>query len=380
TMGAMFLLILLNAVFPAHKYVLAQSGIVCDPGDGKVTYETDTYYGFTINRAEKTYPNFPLIVTQDPKHTGVNIVVEVQSYPGTVSYEVETRKCMAYDGPQEGMELCSPYYLSGKYYYEKITCEPHTETVYRYIDGTSLKVWLEPTQRTNEWLGWTTETLIDGSYPLRYMYPEKWSLGTWTPEGFTTEGGLGLWTEEEIEKFLEEHPGYNFLKADPRHNEIPTMFLPLAQDPMPSSEGKRVIPLFGDDFTVWGGQGVLYGGDRCMITGGGPDGNAYCAKTVNDTDDPMFGSVDLEAKNITRLRVSFSHIPMDIPGEWHIAVRVSVRQAVFNGGRKETIDDFDVLTQMPGRKYKYNEPEHTFVTYMWISTPCNPAEVNGCRN
>jgi hypothetical protein len=377
-MGAFFLLLLLSAIFPEHHYVLAQSGIVCDPGDGDVAYETDKDFGFSITRAEKTYPNFPLIVTQDPKHTGVNIVVEVQSYPGTISYEVETKKCAAFDEPQKGMELCSPYFSHGKYYYEKITCEQRTETVYRYIDGTSLKVWLEPTADTMRWLGWAKEN--PGEYPLRYMYPEKWSLGTWTPEGFTTEGDLGLWTEEEILQFLEEHPGYNFLKADPRHNEIPTMFLPLAQDPLPSSEGKRVIPLFGDDFTVWGGQGALFSGDRCMITGGGPDGNAYCAKTVNDTDDPMFGSVDLEAKNITRLRVSFSHIPMDIPGEWHIAVRVAVHRAVYNGNKLEKLEDEMELMRMPGFGYTHDTPEQTFITYMWISTPCNPAEVDGCRN
>jgi hypothetical protein len=364
--------------FPANHAVRAQTVGVCKPDDGNVIYETDTDYGFDITVAEKTYPNFPIIVTQDKTHLGVNVVVEIQSFPGMISYETYDEKCIAFEEPQKGMELCSPYYSAGKYYYTKGECTPHSEKVFRYIDGTSVKVWLEPTERTSWWLGWTTEGIPDSLFPLRYMYPEKWALGTWTPEGFMTEGDLGLWTEEEIRKFLEEHPGYNFLKADPRHREIPTLYLPLAQDPL--EDGSRVIPLFGDDFTEWNGQGALFTGDRCMITGRGPDGNAYCAKTVNDIDDPMFGSVGLEAKNITFLRVSFSHIPMDIPGEWHIAVRVAVRKAVYGGGKLETVENEDFLFRLPGIGYYQDTPGHTFTTYMWISTPCNPNEYKGCDN
>jgi hypothetical protein len=376
------IILLITMVFivaqPEKKTVQAQSEIACKPDDGYVIYETAPVYGFGITRAEKTYPNYPLIITQDKKHTGVNIVVEIQSYPGTITYETYTETCTGYNKQQKGMASCFPYYSEGKYYYLKGTCMLQTEKVFRYIEGASLKVWLEPTIKTQEWLGWSTDELGDGYYPLRYLFPEKWALGTWTPEGFTTEGDLGLWTEEEIRKFLAEHPGFNFLKADPRHSEIPTQFLPLAQDPI--HEEGRVIPLFGDDFAIWRDQGSLPTDDGCLITGRGPGGEGYCAKTVNDQTDPLFGSLDLKADNITYLSVSFSHIPMDIPGEWHIAVRVSVRRAVYGEGRLETMDNYDNLTQLPGREYRHNIPEHTFITYMWISTPCNPAELKGCDN
>jgi hypothetical protein len=376
---ALFLFLLFNAFQPRSHTVRTQSNNVCKPDYGNVVYATDPDYGFDIIRAEKTYPNYSLIVTQDKNHTGVNIVVEIKSYPGTITYETYDEKCERYDEPQKGMTLCSPYFSAGQYYYLTGTCTPHIDPVYRYIEGTSLKVWLEPSARTSWWLGWSTERLDEDLYPLRYMFPEKWSLGTWTPEGFTTEGDLGLWTEEEIRKFLAEHPGYNFLKADPRRNEIPTQFLTLAENPMQLGGG-RVIPLFGREFKAWNEIGTIASDDLCFIDGAGPNGEGYCAKTVNDRTDPLFGSVDLYADNITYLAVSFSHIPMDIPGEWYIAVEVSVRQAIYGGGKLEALDDHAFLTKMPGQGYYHDTPEHTFLTYMWISTPCNLAEVKGCDN
>jgi hypothetical protein len=271
----------------------------------------------------------------------------------------------------------------GEYYYLQPTCTLVSEPVFRYIEGKSLKVWLEPTADTKRWLGWDTETLDEGKYPLRYLFPEKWSLGTWTPEGFTTEGDVGMWTEEEIKKFIAEHPGYNFLKADPRHTEIPTQYLPLAADPLVTDTlkvGSRVIPLFGDGFAIWNGLNPVTAKNGCLIDGAGPDGQGYCAKTVNDRTDPLFGSVDLAADNITYLSVSFAHIPMDLPGEWYIAVEVRVRPAVYDGGRIESTKESQYFYRIPNYGFEYRLSEHTFVTYMWISTPCNPAELHGCEN
>jgi len=304
----------------------------------------------------------------------VNVILEIRSYPGTITYDVYQETCVGFNNPQKGITSCSPFYSAGKYYYLQGRCVPYTETVYRYIDGESIKVWLQPTVDTLQWLGW--DEPAPGKYPLRYLYPEKWALGTWTPQGFTTEGDVGLWTEEEIKKFLAEHPGYNFLKADPRHYEIPSEYLRLAEDPMGS--GGRVIPLFGGGFTTWGGMGPLENGDPCMISGRGPDGQAYCAKTINNQTDPMFGSLDLSTGNITYLSISFSHIPMDIPGEWSIIAKIVVNKAIYESVREEVVDDEKYLFRMP--EYGYEPKNNTFITYMWISTPCNPAEKNGCKN
>jgi hypothetical protein len=371
-------LICLIYLLPVEDVVQAQAGIVCHPDPRVVTYPSDDKHGFDITRAEKTYPNFPLIVTQDPKHTGTNIVVEIRSYPGIISYETYDEVCIGFDRPQRGLTSCSPYFSAGQYYFLQGTCTPHTETVFRYIEGESLKVWLEPTLDTKKWLGWSTESLGNDNYPLRYLFPEKWALGTWTPEGFTTEGDLGLWTEEEIRKFLAEHPGYNFLKADPRHNKIPSQYLPLAEDPL--DRNGQVVPLFGEGFTTWDPFGPVTQKGGCLIAGTGPDGQGYCAITVNDRTDPLFGSADLDADNITFLSVSFSRIPMDLPGEWHIAVKISVRPAVYAGGKEEKIANPDDFIRMPNGGFEHLLPEHAFLTYMWISTPCNPNEIHGCDN
>jgi hypothetical protein len=35
---------------------------------------------------------------------------------------------------------------------------------------------------------------------------------------------------------------------------------------------------------------------------------------------------------------------------------------------------------MPFMGYEHRLLEHTFLSYMWISTPCNPAELKVCDN
>lgn len=71
---------------------------------------------------------------------------------------------------------------------------------------------------------------------------------------------------------------------------------------------------------------------------------------------------------------------MDLPGLWHIAVEISVRPAMSGGGRTEMVDNPDHFSRLPNMGFKHEDTTHTFITYMWISTPCNPAEVDGCRN
>jgi hypothetical protein len=390
-------------VFNTQKAtVQALSDDFCPKGDGIVTYtpivktpltieqlKEDSNWGFGIYDASKTSPVNPIIVTQDENHTGVNITVEIVSYPGTITYNVHSKPCIGYDLPQKGMEACPPYHRDGLFYYFTDTCTPHTETnIYRHIDGASLMVWLKPTPKTEQWLGWTTKGLGDDRFPLRYMFPEKWSLGAWTPEGYDTVGDPGLWTEDEIKKFLAEHPGFNFLKADPREFELPSQYLPLAKNPAPNSDGAnaggsgRVVPLFGS-FPELDFHGDVGGPAVCVIEGkgpGGPGDQGHCAVTVNGLEDLISGGANIFADDITKLTVSFSHIPMDLPGEWQIGVKVSITHAKYAGNMDETILDPKYLHRDPGNGYTISDPEHDFLTYMWIATMCNPAEEHGCEN
>jgi hypothetical protein len=387
---------------PAQGVVRAQEGGEC-PYDGKVTYSGGGSYGFEITQAQKTAPEYPVIVTQDDHpvdaDTGVDIGVEIVSYPGTVTYKTHAVECAGYERYQYGKESCEPYYSGGLYYHQYDVCIPHTETVYRYINKEQLQIWLVPSDKTKKWLGWTSTK--EDEYPLRYLFPDKWQQGFWTPDGYTTLGSYGLYTEQGIEEFFAEHPEYDFLKADPRSIELPTKYLELAD-----MEGEKAIPLFGGEFKSWGAGNneiAAYGeGNRCIIRGVGPNGIGDCIIYTNYDDSPqfgqsvpMFGSLDIPEGDIWKLYLGFSRVPMDLPGEWYVAVSVSVFHAVYGVGvldsdestpgndrlgKIETVGDDVKFYRKPGDGYYYIDvPEHTFLVWMWLSTPCDPKD-EGCTN
>jgi hypothetical protein len=369
------ILFIMLVVTPADMTVRAQGSASC-VDTGIVSYETDPVFGFDIVTAQKTFPENPVVVTQEETHYGVDLEVEIVSYKGTVTYETYSEECAGFDEPQRGMEKCKKFYYNNLYHYVQGKCTPHTETVYRYIDGASLQVWLKPTPKTEAWLGWGAEG--EGT-PLRKVFPEKWSLGTWTPEGFTTEGNPGLWTEAQIAAFVAAHPGYNFLYGDPRTTDLPVQFLTLASDPLQPNESSRVIPLYGT-FYAWGPYGM--GGTMCKVEGTGPDGQGDCAVNVNGLTG-LFSEGDIFADGIHSLDIQFAHIPMDLPGEWQIGVSVSVHSATYGGGKPEKESGLDYVN--PDHLYRnpnhdYPMEEHSFLTYIWMTTPCNPGEVEGCGN
>jgi hypothetical protein len=170
-----------------------------------------------------------------------------------------------------------------------------------------------------------------------------------------------------------------FLKADPREMDLPTQFFVLAKDPYPTGGGSgRVIPLFGE-YDTWGGFGTITGPDHCLIEGKGPGGpgeQGHCAKTVNGHDDSMAGAPNIFSGDITSLIVNLSHIPLDLPGEWYVGVAVSVTHATYNGGKPEVISNPNNTFRYPGMGFKL--ADHSFLSYIWISTPCNGAEVGAC--
>jgi hypothetical protein len=239
-----------------------------------------------------------------------------------------------------------------------------------------VKVWLVPTQYTLDWLGWDSEGLKD-KHPLRYMFPEKWALGTWTPGGFTTVGDDFMFTEEQIDAFIAANPGFEFLKGDPRMEAIPTYALQRAQDP--NQPTQRVLALFGE-FTNWYTGAVMTMEGPCLVDRPGTKGR--CQTTTNlsagNLETELFNA-DLTAEGITYLRVELLNVPMDLPGDWYIGVSVWVRRATYDNGRRtETEPDDKKLTRFPGNGYELDSTDHKFTTYILISTLCNSTEVDGC--
>jgi hypothetical protein len=62
---------------------------------------------------------------------------------------------------------------------------------------------------------------------------------------------------------------------------------------------------------------------------------------------------------------------------------VSVHSATYGGGKPEKESGLDHVN--PDHLYRnpnhfYTIGAHTFLTYIWMTTPCNPGEVEGCGN
>jgi hypothetical protein len=374
-LGGLFVCLLISE----KGVVQAQEGGGCKD-TGVVAYSDGGKWGFNILRAEKAAPENPVVVTQDEKHRGVDIVLEIVSYPGTITYETEEEVCIGMDEPDNSLPKCKPYYYDELYHHRKTLCVPHTERVYRYINGESIKVWLKPTVDTEQWLGWTER---GGRYPLRFMFPEKWSLGTWTPDSFTTEGDPGLWTDAQIDAFVAAHPGFNFLKADPRTTDLPSQYLKLAGDPDPNGGGSgRVIPLYGS-FMASGQYGPIGTAGQCIIEYAGPGlggDRGSCTEVVNGARVILSGGASVFDDGITSLIIYIDNIPMDLPGQWYIGVEAGVAPATYRNGKIEKYDP-DSLSQNPANGgYQVMQDEHSFLVYIWLTAPCNAGEEHGCEN
>jgi hypothetical protein len=371
---------------PFTKIARAQESNPCKPDPGTVIYNDKEGFGFDIAFPEEISPPYPIVFGQDlEKKTGVTIKIEIKSTPGMISYETfdgYSDECIGYPTYEQGMKSCPPYYSKGIYYCTARVpkCTTRTENeVYRTISGESMKVWLVPSPETLSWLRWDTN-IINGKYPLRDLFPEKWSLGTWTPGGFTTVGSDLMYTEEQIDQFIAENPDFEFLKSDPRVEELPSYALVRVQDPTTGGyTPMRALGLFGE-FYGWYRYGHISSQGECLVNRTRTYGVCGTETNISRSDPSQeFFNADLSAEGITDLRLGLYNIPVDLPGEWYVGVSVSVRPAKYDNGRRtEVVPDSSKTRRYPGNGYDPTEQEHTFIVYVLVSAPCNSAEVDGC--
>ncbi len=200
--------------------------------------------------ADKESPNNVVVVGQDPTREGVTIKVTVHQMPGSIDYErpVTTYRCTHYSQVQSGRtnQLCDPsrspdfatYGNYGYYYTDSEThCQP-TNTLDNNIDVRrrmiSIKIWLQPSLDTTEWLGWSATT-SRGRSALRFLFPEKWMVGNWTDYGFVTRGTLGNigFGTDYYKQWLQQMGQYDFLAGDSMgDNAIWSITLPRVISPL----------------------------------------------------------------------------------------------------------------------------------------------------
>ena len=189
-----------------------------------------------------------------------------------------------------------------------------------------------------------------------------------------------MYTEEQIERFIAENPGFEFLKSDPREEELPTYALIRIKDPQTVvTSAERALALFGEFYNWYrSGNEVISGSGQCLVGRMGTNGICGTSTNLSQADPSLeLFNADLTAAGITSLRLDMYNIPMDLPGTWYIGVSVAVFPAVYDNGRRtEVIEDYSKLGRSPDQGYKYKE--HSFDVYILVSTLCNAAEEGGC--
>jgi hypothetical protein len=270
---------------------------------------------------------------------------------------------------------CEKELLGGYYCWNtRVECVPDTIKVYRDIDISSIKVWLDPDPETLLWLG-SVANAKERKWPLRYMYPDKWALGYWEPnDTVRTEQDPRLDTDWRIKRFIDKYPDYEFIKADPRGSDLPSSDMEIIADPMGS--GHSVIALFGDFGLSNPKNQTKVSNPLCRIG----MGKGACVTT------PQYW--DPQQRFIYDFTINLNNVPLDLPGNWYVGVEFMGRpaEATINGMpwfEKIPPEEKMNLKVFPGHGYimKVDESDdtHKFTSYAIISTICNDLEPYGCE-
>jgi hypothetical protein len=407
-----------------------------------------------VNVVVSKSPANVVVVGQDEEEEGVSIEVAVTSLYGAIAHKDAVIKttCQGYPYRNFAMAECTDedkriYGTSGtgKYYYLETSkyCSPEhlsnspaypTPDPYVYRPVKDIKVWLEPSKETSDWLGWSSESANRAS--VRYIYPERWSVGNWLPDDqYTTRRALdSRWDIPYYMEWLKSMGEFNFLAGDVR-----------LSTPLWSVTMEEVISPFNNTTKGLGIFGTLPSANSVTLGSGGPEGAAITLdcrffqigyyESMAIEDEPgwsdyteYFGYQFLQKANSISCTPSmyslgntvapcegegcpadgalytytFNNIPLDLPGQWYVGVRVKVGLATFENydaaGQPRTItekapdgwnpdaDEGGEYTRwFPTSSANYKseigydkENSGYFYSYILLTTPCNPNEKDGC--
>ncbi len=319
----------------------------------------------------------------------MSLTVTVESVPGKIQhdewFERTVQKCMPHspNTPRPaGAKTCPPYNSINPpyvYYYDEVKekyCQRIESPAMRKIK--SVRVWLEPSTETSAWLGWG-DMVTDGRASLRYMFPDKWMAGTWTPDGFVTTGTPdNTWNQVYYENWMKQLNDANFLAGDTATiQNLWSVTLPEVGHPE-----------FGT--TVLGLLGTFDPGDISGLTSA-PIGvytidyGEINSNTKKHRAAHYPASLDSMSLNTTKIVLQFANIPLDLPGVWRIGVQIKMELA-----KPDYWDRTEVpvlLSDWAADKTRwfitsgetgYNRNDYYFFAYVLVSTPCNPLEEKGC--
>jgi hypothetical protein len=346
-----------------------------DPTSG-VTVSVNTYVGAEGNKKNV------VVFGQDPEEEGVGVTVTLTPVTGDIVHNEQVTSCKYYglypDNTRKGLECNSPG--DSGYYYKETECLPvRTPGASRKVND--VRVWLEPSQATEDWLGWK-QGEKGGKATLRFMFPEKWMAGTWTEDGFTvTETPDLSWYSSYYEEWLQQVAGYNFLAGDTATiDNLWSVTMVEVANPNPGgSQSLGIYGYFDLSNKTYPRPRDLIGGDQWRVNYG--EFNTYTKLHRATCEPDPLNSVPL-GTNIIRME----HIPLDLPGKWSIGIQVEMSKAsvwyqyssaaVWEITEEWQYEDETQWFIQPG-EFNYNDIK-SFYSFVLLTTPCNPLEEDNC--
>ena len=364
---------------PISRLLLAGAGNrnISPISGATVTVAQSVHEGFVDAEEVKNV----VVFGQDPAEEGVSITVTITGVPGKIQHDESWSEtvCKKFNSEKEipdGLDKCYPF-DGWHYYVTEPKCERFETPATRKIKA--VRIWLEPSELTGQWLGWG-DMSPGGRASLRYMFPDKWMTGTWTPDGFVTSGTPDKsWSSSYYEKWLAQQSGYNFFAGD-TSKDTTLWSVTLAEVGSPQNPGTTSLGLLG----------AFNPGDIDVNTA--PVG-AYTISyaDINSNTEKhraAFYPQSLDPTNIDteEITINLVHIPLDLPGIWNIGVWVQMELATTSpiyGKQITEKPDEGVWGKEPLHWFENGESAYYmannyFFAYVLLSTPCNPLEEKGC--
>jgi hypothetical protein len=329
----------------------------------------------------KTAPENVIVVGQDETKRGVDIEVTIKAESGSATYykwvtHEDDAEWILTDDISSGMECTRVRGNQSLCYPAGCEAQP-TETIYRMIWPERTRVWLDADPYTRQWLSWGENPTGD---PLRFVFPDDWGLGAWTPEGWKMRGNAGPGSE-----------WWTFLYGDPLSINVPTTNLEKISEPSQDlfSPAKQILGLWGtfNDYPT--------GMEQCLIgktnTEGVPLGGVC---NIEPGDARSIGNL---TSTVSTFTIKFLNVPLDLPGHWMIGVAGYQYPAWYANGTRsekrlreikgEAFDEFSPELRIgPSHLgftpnfYDITEAQYSFDSYIIISTPCLAADPESCVN
>jgi hypothetical protein len=336
--------------------------------------------------AKKTEPQFPIVIGQDEFKRGLDIEVTISAQSGSATYykwvaHEEAADWILSSEIPSGM-VCPRSSGSYSYCYPAGCEEQPKETIYRKIWPERTRIWLDADPETRQWLSWQENLTGD---PLRYVFPDDWGLGAWTPDGPRKSGFEGEGSE-----------WWTFLYGDPLLISVPTTNLEKVYEPTSDAySGKQVLGLWGS-FSNFPGESVFSNDmEQCLLGKVNSEGQPLGGECIITPGDAR--STDKLTSNVTMLTIKLNNVPMDLPGHWMIGVTGYQYPAWYANGTRsekdwrkikglEPIDEYSPNLKIGpyelgfSNYYIMKSADYSFDVYIIISTPCLASDPESCVN